>query len=348
MLYAAELQAALGNRAEAIRFLERVPKTKNSPINLSEDLVGLIGSDTALRLYRNAGGTRPHILLKAAAQEPDPVRSTKYLDQAFEASTARSPWPDFEFMERTVRHSAKLGHHDQALNLAREMARQTHIKPAAFPVFPQIFAARAMMAAGAEELEVRQILDLAESSFPQNAGKVVGFGLVSGPIMWGNSGLDAEARREIANLRARLGDLDTARGMMDGLENPVFAWNDMLTPDIPTGHINSLLETAQTVLTVEEYAYVRAQLAASISRSVATEAQVEWAQNEAQDILQTDLLSGEWAVSIYTSVARVGASQQDKGLERAALDRLAQAALKSRSFNDLIQAGFEWHRSERF
>ncbi|NNJ75079.1 MAG: hypothetical protein HKP56_07955, partial [Anderseniella sp.] len=222
LIYAAELQAAAGNRIEVIQLLEQIPQTENSRINLTEDVVRLIGSETALRLYHSAGGRRPNLLLTAAVVEPDPARAVAYLDRAFEAFSTKTPWRDFNGMERTVRRSADLGYKDHALRLAREMAQKAQTEPASIPVFPYIMAARALLAAGAEKSEIRQSLNLAPSFFSQDDRKIVGMDVVDRPILWGTTGLGAQARREVANLRAQLGDMNISIRMMDGLKNSIF------------------------------------------------------------------------------------------------------------------------------
>lgn len=346
VVYAAELQAAMGNRAEVIHLLEQIPQTEDLRINLTEDLMRLIGSETALRLYNEAGGNRPNILLTAASAEADSARSAAYLERAYKAFSAEKPWPDFGWMERTVRRSADLGHADLALQLARDLALKAQTEPSALPVFPHIMATRGLMAAEADETEVRQSLALAEGSFPQSDKEIVGIGVVSGFIVWGSSGLDAQARGDIANLRGQLGELEAAIQMMDGLENPVFAWNDTLTPDISLEHLNALLSAANVVLSAEEHSYVRAQLATEMSRAGKTKSQMSWALSTATDILQAEQLDGDRAAIIYTSLARVGARLDDQNVERLALTRMAHAALSSRDYGDLIRTGFQWHQSD--
>jgi tetratricopeptide (TPR) repeat protein len=346
LVYAAELQAALGNHEEVIQLLEQIPPTEDPYINLTEDLVRLIGSETALRLYNEVGGSRPNILLTAASAESDPDRSTAYLERAYEQFSNEKPWPDFDWMERTVKRSADLGHANLTLQLARDLALQAQTNQSAFPVFSHIKATRGLIAAQADESEIRQSLELAEGSFPQNDKEVVGIGVVSGPIVWGRSGLDAQARREIANLRGRLGDIEAAIQSMEGIEDPVFAWNDMLSADIPIEHINALLDAANAVLPTEGYYYVRAQLAAEMAHTDKAEAQRSWALSTATDILQAQQLDGDRAVVIYTSLARVGAGLEAPNIESLALERMAQAALISRDYGDLISAGFLWHQSD--
>ena len=248
-------------------------------------------------------------------------------------------------MERTVRRSADLGHIELALELARDLVLKAQTEPSAFPVFPHIEATRGLIAAQADETEIRQSLELAEGFFPQSDKEVVGIGVVSGPIVWGRSGLDAQARREIATLRALLGDLEEAIQLMDGIEDPVFAWSDILTSDIPIEHLNTLLDAANRALSIQEYSYVRAKLAAEMSRSDKTEAQASWAIWTATAILEAEQLTGDLAVIIYRSLVGVGNNVDDQNIKGLALTGMAQAALSSRDYGDLIKAGFQWYQA---
>jgi hypothetical protein len=247
-------------------------------------------------------------------------------------------------MERTVERAANIGLQSLALELARELANQADTAPSAFPVFPHIKAARALMIAGADESEIQARLERAQSSFPENDREIVGLGVVSGAIVWGNSGLDAQARREIANLRARMGDNDATIQIMDGMDNLVFAWNDMLTPEIPIENLDSLLDAANDALSGEEHAYIRAQHAEELLFFGGTDEQRRWAREAATVVLQTEELDGDRAVLIYSTLMRIGARLGDREIQTMASERMAQAALHSRDFGDLISAGYRWHQ----
>ncbi|WP_188790464.1 hypothetical protein [Salipiger pallidus] len=91
LMYAAELQTALNNRTEVIRLFEALPQTRNPLINPSHDLIRLIGSQTALRLYREAGGSGHNILLTAASAETDLSLATEYLKRAFTEFLPKTP-----------------------------------------------------------------------------------------------------------------------------------------------------------------------------------------------------------------------------------------------------------------
>lgn len=345
LMYAAELQTALGNRTKAIQLLEALPQTSDPNINPSEDLIRLVGSQDVLRLYREAGGSRPNIFLTAASAEKDLSLATEYLERAFTEFSFEEPWPDFTWMERTVERAAYLGLQSLALELARELGNQADTAPSAFPVFPHIKAASALMIASADEGEVQERLDKAQSFFPQNEKEVVGIGVVSGTIAWDRSGLDAEARRGIANLRARMGEIDATIQIMDGIDEPVFAWNDMLTSEIPIETLDGLLDAASDVLSREEHAYIRAQHAQEIIFFGGTEDQRHWAQDTAAALLQTEQLDGDRAVLIYSTLARIGTRLEDQGIQIMALERMADAALESRRYRELITVGFHWHHS---
>ena len=345
LVYAAELQTALGNRTEVIQLLEALPRTNDLRINPSEDLIRLVGSRPALQLYREAGGSHPNILLTAASAETDLSLATEYLERAFTDFSSEEPWPDFDWMERTVERAANLGLQSLALEMARELGNQADTAPSAFPVFPHIKAARALMIAGADESEVQDRLERAQTIFPQNDKEIVGIGFVSGAIAWGSSGLDAQARREIANLRARLGEVDATIQIMDGIDDPVFAWNDMLTSEIPIETLDGLLDAASDALAREEHAYIRAQHAQEMLFSGGTEEQKFWAQEAATALLQTEELDGDRAVLIYSTLTRIGTRLGDQEIQSLALEKMADAALSSREFSELIAAGFEWYQS---
>ena len=252
---------------------------------------------------------------------------------------------DFIWIERTVERSAYLGLKELSLQLAHALKDQADTASSAFPVFSHIYATRALIIAGADEAAIRKGISDAKSFFPQDNKEVVGIGIVSGPIVWGSSGLEAEARRAIANLQARIGHVEGAIHMMDGIDDPVFAWSDMLTSDIPLKHLNDLLDAASAILTDEEHAYVRAQHAQELLFFGGMKKQLYWARATANDLLQGRQLSGDRAVLIYSSLTRVGAKLEDQDIERLALTKMAQAALISRDFGDLITAGFRWHQS---
>lgn len=345
-MYAAELQTALGNRTEVIQLLEALPQTNNPLINPSEDLIRLVGSQDALRLYREAGGSRPNILLTAASAETDLSLAAEYLERAFTEYSSEKPWPDFDWMERTVERAADLGLQALALELAHDLGNQADTAPSAIPVFPHIKAARALMIANADEGEVQDRLELAKSFFPQNDREIVGIGVVSGAIVWGSSGLDAQARREIANLRARMGEIDTVVQIMDGIDDPVFAWNDVLTSEIPIETLDGLLDAASDALSREEHAYIRAQQAQEMLFFGGTEEQQFWVQETATALLQNEQFYGDRAVLIYSTLTRIGARLEDQGIHNMALEKMAEAALNSREFSELITAGFEWYQSD--
>ncbi|MEM0950416.1 MAG: hypothetical protein AAGK37_23705 [Pseudomonadota bacterium] len=344
LMYAAEMQAALGNRAEALRLLEELPKTDNPFSIPSEELIRLVGSQDVLRLYQEAGGERSIILLSVASAETDTDLATGYLEEAFTAFSSETPWPDYDWMERIVEGAARLGFQALALDLAQELAHKVDTAPSVFPVFSHLKAARALMVAGADDDAVQDRLEHAERQVPASDRQIVGTGVVSGLIAWGSSGLSAQARREMANLRARLGETDAAVQIMEGIDDPVFAWSDMLTSDIPIDAVDRLLDAARDVLSSEGHAYTRAAQAQEMVLE-GTEQQ-SWARATATALLQTEQLVGDRAVLTYSILRRVGARLEDEDIQRLALTRMATSALETREFEDLIYVGLQWDQSD--
>ncbi|MCK0143942.1 hypothetical protein [Aliiroseovarius sp. F20344] len=346
LIYAAELYAALGNQTRVIELLGNLPQAKNPHINLSEDLLRLIGPQEGMHLYHKAGGNRPHILLTAASAETDLIRAADYLERAFNEYSTADRRPDLDRMERIVSLAADLGLEEFALRLARAVADQAQTAPSNFPVFPHLNAVRALMAAGADESETRESLVRAEEDFPQNDQEYLGVGLVSGAIFWGSSGLKAQARREFATLSARQGGVDATIQMMDDIEQPVFAWNDMLTHEIPLEALDELFNAASAVLTREELAYVKAQHAQDLLLSGGAEEQLSWVKETTKDVLRGEQLVGDRSVTTYSTLTRIAARLGDQDNLKLALRRMADAALGSREPSDLITAGFYWYQAD--
>ena len=331
LVEAAELHAALGNRDKALKVLQSLPRTDNASIDPSANLMRLIGPSTFLQLYREAGGTHLSILLTAAATEPDMTLAATYLEEAFTAFSTKKPFPEYVWMERIIERAVDLGLQPLALELARAFEERADTEPAIFPVFAHIEAARVLLLAGADEGEVQARLDASEI----------------GSIRWGTRRLDAQARREMATLKARLGETETAIAYMAGLEQPLFSWMSMLTSEIAVQDVDLLLLAARGALSEEELAYAKLQHAQQLLLSDTGEGQRVWAQAKAAELAKSDTLSGEHAVRAYSMLSRIGALVEDQRLERLGLEQMAEAALKSRRYQDLLMAGFWWNRSQQ-
>ena len=237
------------------------------------------------------------------------------------------------------------GDPDYALTLARRIEQMAETQTDAFPAFSHSAAARALFVAGAEPGDVRASLDLAEAAFPGAGEQVIGVGLVSGPILWGGSGIGAQARREIANLRAKLGDTDAAIRLMDGIDQPDFAWRDIVTPDLSVDTIDALLQAASAVLNAEDDAFVRACLARDIVSMDPSQPQRDWAAATAQSLGAADL-RGSRAGPIYSCVADAAKSLDNRSLYKTAVEQMGRAALDSGDFVALLGAGIAWHEVE--
>ena len=324
-----------------------MPRTDNASIDPSENLMRLVGPSTFLLLYREAGGTHLSILLTAAAAEPDMTLAATYLEEAFTAFSTKKPFPEYVWMERIIERAVDLGLLPLALELARAFEDRADIEPAIFPVFAHIEAARVLLLAGADEGEVQARLDVALSMFRTKDGKAASDASEIGSIRWGTRRLDAQARREMATLKARLGETETAIAYMVGLEQPLFSWMSMLTSEIPVQDVDLLLLAARGALSDEELAYAKLQHAQQLLLSDTGEGQRVWAQAKAAELAKSDMLTGEHAVRVYSMLSRIGALVEDQRLERLGLEQMAEAALKSRRYQDLLMAGFWWNRSQQ-
>lgn len=186
LVYAAELRAELGHRDDALRYLSQMPRTGHG-FPLSARLVRLIGPEAALAFYPPSEAQHGGTLRMAAAVVGDPAMAEDYLGRAFELAAGRSPWPGYPDLEKVVEVAAKAGLPEQALMLARRMEDLAASGKRPFPAFGYLYAAQALLAAGASEAEVRESIGHALAEFPSDDGQVVGFGLVGGVMQWGRS-----------------------------------------------------------------------------------------------------------------------------------------------------------------
>lgn len=342
LVHAAELRAELGQREDALRYLSQMPRTGHG-LPLSERLVRLIGPKAALAFYPPSEAQHGGTLRTAAAVARDPSEAEVYVEEAFALAADATPWPDYSDMERTVKVAAKAGLPEQALMLGRRMEELAASGKRLFPAFGHICAARALLAAGANEAEVRGSITHALAEFPSDEGQVVGFGLVGGVMQWGRSGLGAEARHDVAHLLARLGETAGPIGLMEGIGQPDYSWLVVLTPEVSVASYGPLLEAARGAMRQDDFDYVQALLAANIYRFGGSEEHRAWALATAQEILGRERVTGPRAVTVYDLLVEIGFRAGDRGIERRALERLGEAALASGSAADLLRAGIEWH-----
>jgi hypothetical protein len=339
--YAAELRAAIGDRAGARAALSEIPIGKLFT-NPSVELLRLVGPETVLPEPGNEDAVHPLVWLAAARAERDPALTIRDLAVAFVAySRAGGPWPDFTGLGRVVQAAVDSGQASSGLALAREMAELARTTEYPFQVFGNIHAARALLTAGAPRHEVRASLDAAVSLFPDDAEEHIADGVIGGPVYWRDSGLEAEARRSIASLRARTDDLEAVPALMTNIEHPFGAWSEVIGPDIPTGHYPQLLAWASADLTPPDLAFVEAQLAAEILRGDATPEQDAWARSAAVRLARHDLGNGGTSLP-YFAILRAARASDDPELERTALARLAEEVLERRDGFDFIRAGLAY------
>ena len=347
LVHAAELFATQGDREAALGVLEDVEPMERGSFHFRPDLINLIGIETALDIYRRVENDGPRAITNLLRADADDAVARELLDEAFDAFASDTPWPDFDWMERVVHRAAALELTDLALRRAHDIAVLAETDPDIFPVFAHIGAARALLAAGAEEQEVRAALARAQGDVPEDVNEVVGVGFHAGPMRWGAFGLDAQARREMAILYAALGEVETSVALMEGISDPVFAWNDMLRVDVPLAAMDRLIGAAAAALSEGEHAFVRVKTAYDLLLfGGGGDADRDWAHAMAWDMLSEARWGGDRAGQTLALLVRVADLLGDDALEGEALERLAEHALASRDLVALMRAGLLWHQSE--
>jgi hypothetical protein len=340
---AAELRVLLGDVAGAKDAIALMPTDLPDPQALGATLTLAVGPDIALAFCPPQEQCRPYALRYAAAAAP-PEQAKALLTEAFDLA-ANAPYVDSDAMSDVVDAAVDQGRMDLALGFARRMVDVAANRKGVFPAFPHIHAAHALLAAGAPPEEVRASLARAETEFPDGApDTIVGVGIVSGPIAWAGGGLKAEARRNMALIRAQLGDLDHVFALMQNIEDPYFAWGEVLVPDLPVATLRQLLDAAKAAMTAQEFARLKAHLAQNIFLSDTTDAATrDWALALARTALAEAPLRGESALYTCEALARVGNLSGDATLLDAALSNAARIALEQGDAQSLLLAASLWH-----
>lgn len=336
---AAELRARLGDRVGVLEVLQLMESNAQSA-TFSEHVFKVAGVDTVLAMVQRSEGSYPHSLLAAAGAVASNERAEALLSEAFDIFASRKIWPEFGLMERVVRRSADLGYLTHARSLADRMAELADTTEYPFEVFAHIDTANALYFAGAELTAVAARLDVAESLFPGDPSKVVAVGLIGGPMQWEKSGLAREARWQIASVAAYIGDIDRAKRMLDGLDEPVTAWLGFVAENLPVSSLSQLMVFAEQKLPPHDYAYVAGQFARFSATSERSTQHHEWALGLARDVATNGQIRGERSVQIYNALARVSFGAGDVALGRITLANMAEDALEKRDGAALINAGF--------
>ena len=341
--YAAELRVLLGDVAGAKAAVALIPRDIPDPLPLSQTLTKALGPDVALSLCPPQGACRPYALRFAAAAAP-PEQARALLGQAFDLA-AGALYPDGHAMLEAVETALTIGQPDLALVLARRMGPVFAERPGIFPVFPHLYTAQALLAAGAPLDEVRAGLARARAEAPGGSpDTVVGVGVVSGLITWSGSGLGAEALHALALLHARMGEVDQTIALLDGIAQPDFAWQEVLAADLPSATLDRLLAAAAQGLSAEEFARRRALLARNVYLSEAATPETRaWALALARAALAEAPMQGDPALFTCEALAQLTARAGDAVMLRTALDHAARLALDAGDMPSLLHAASLWH-----
>lgn len=335
--HAANLFAELGDTAGVRQAVVLLPPG-SGPVELSRLAFEVGGVDELLAQLDRLGPLQPTDLLTAAGAAQDPNRAMGLVNRAYTMAKSQEPWPDFEMMNRAVDRSRELGHIEQAMRLARDMAKQASETRYPFAAFANLDAAQALLVAGAERDEVAASLDRAEGLFPSDPDARVAFGLASGAMRWEASGLKDEAMAKLAYLSARLGDLDRAKRALVQVDDPM-NWHGLDDASMQRPAIDALLDFAAQRLPPDEHAYLVGQTIRMAVVQERSEADHAWALRRARLLFEAGGMEGKHAGAIHTAIAVVAWQTGDEVLKSAALSRMARWALDTHDPADILSAG---------
>jgi hypothetical protein len=337
LAHAANLFSELGDTDGVRRAVALLPPGSDL-VPLSQRAFEVGGVDELLTQLERLGAMRPTNLLRAAGAVSDPNRTTGLINRAYIMAESQEPWPDFEMMKRAVERSRELDHVEQAILLARDMAKQAFEARSPFPAFDNLDAAHALLVAGAERDEVVASLDRAKGFFPTDPDAQMAFGLVGGPMRWEASGLKDEAMAKLAYLSARLGDLDRAKRALAQVDDPM-NWHGLDDASMQRPAIDAILDFAAQRLPPDEHAFLVGQTIRMAVTQERPEADHAWALRRARLLFEAGGVEGKHAGAVHTAIAIVAWQMGDEVLKAAVLSRMAQWALDTHDPADILSTG---------
>lgn len=341
---AAELFALLGDHDTAAQVFHDIPRAADWTGIVSAQLMNPTIAADALDVCGDRAECRVRVLHRAALVATTGTEAEALLREAFGIHQDQDPWPDFGGMAEVVALAVERGDSALALDLARTLDQLSQSRKDVFPSVPHIFAARSLLQSGAPVAEVSAALDRAEAEMPGNDGAVIGLGHM-GPITWGG-GIGSQARWEQASLRAEIGQLDRAIRLMDGIEEPLYAWGQVLETALPPETLDLMLPAAANTLDEMEFLQLRAQTAAEMFWFNGSPAQQTWAVRTARAVMETVDPGNDMAFDICRAAARVAQGASDETLWLAALTCVGETAIQSRDASKLLEAAGLWSTRE--
>lgn len=323
-MYAVEVHATLGNRAEVVRLLEQIPsETREVEPRFSDALIDLLGFETALDLFTAAGSTSPRQRVGIYLAHPDTARGAALLRTAYDAFKTQSPWADVRWMRATVLACVEIGERDVALDLARDLATHVQTEYVFSRNSAYIIAAEALLAAGADPQEGLDMLDLVDIERASD-----------------------DSLRSLAVAWARFGDFERSAVLLSLTRRPNHGWHDVLATVEETEILDDLLARAAGALTREDYHFNVARTVSRFAQSPDAADQA-WAREQARFILKQPTQTALRDFATYRSLVWSTGELSDEGLQDMALLHLAELAVQTRDPGFLIRAGLHWENAGR-
>jgi hypothetical protein len=327
---AATLLVLAGDREDALSLLRAVPPAPRFA-SVDRELFELLPAAevmAALPVAYATGAT----LRRAAEAEPQHSRATVWLSGAFDAAVRDDPHPDLWQMTSIVGLAERSGHGELARALAERVVAVAATEPGYFPVYPSIYAARALRLAGGPAERIAALLDRAEAQLPRD-DRAFGFSIHLGPVAWERSGLDTEARQQLAVERLHLGDVAAACRLLHPV-GEVHGWDISRADVLSSGSVETYLDCAARALTRREQNELRAGLAMAALASDDA-AMASWAEDSLRDLGRHSPRSGPDAVRLWAAIHALAVKTESPSLELSSRRKLAYAAWRARDGRSL-------------
>jgi hypothetical protein len=340
----AELHAAMGDGPAAMRALD-AGMTKRSSTRATVRVLRLAPPAQVLSILRRHGAERADLLVDAAkamqAQGEPPAIVVPILRRAFAlAAKGDLGGPEFGQLRSVIQAVLELGDRVAAVELSQRALALARTHGGALP-WHGLFSAAVMFIDVGDSRTARQIIDEAIATFPKNPSRILGVGLVAGPVTFSNWGLDDVARTDAVVQLYRLGDTRAFDRVLAEIRDKRRAWLAVIDqPDAPR-----LCGAALDRAIADVDPNGRRQFTSSVAAIRQSRGDREGALALANKLLDEATTSPGTPVHDYWAleqVARIALVAGEPDLAAAALRALVRAAIRTNSPLFMAQAAIFW------
>lgn len=326
-LIAVDFLARVGDQDTALHILDNLKNDASRPTTVTLDTIRILGHERIFDAYQSLDGVRPMYYVDLARAVTDPDTAQDYLARMisdFDEDGARL----YRTMALVVEVATELGLSEFAEDIASQLEKRLKRQRSADALVP---LARAQLAIGVNDRAVHNTLKRVRQnlkSLPEHERITVAW--------------------IVAEMYAQLDDVVSTVAMLDIVDDPVsFRWSSVLTQNMQSTTRDALLVAAKRRFTAEEYAALRARIAAGLASDKKSREDNARARDMAWALLDEAPALGTNGY-FYDNILKAAERLEDEDLVDAALSQSARRALDDGRYALIIQAAHQHNHMARW